>query len=132
MLTPAMLRLTSVLSIVTWAALLVGCALALWFGSSDALFYIAGLVLGTTVIILSLTILVRNQPVFLGLMFFLSLFGLLPGLYGVAGIFWCIAMGSAATPLEWCFAVSLALMLVPPFNWATLWRDYRHDIALDI
>jgi hypothetical protein len=133
-----MLRLTTALSIVPWASLLIGCTLALWFGFSDLAIYTAGLILNVTAVILSLTMLVRNQPFVLGLMFLISILGILPGLLGVAAIFRCIAAGfgsgsdGSAKAVDWLFAVSLTLMLVTPINWAILWRGYRHDAALNI
>jgi hypothetical protein len=42
--------------------------------------------------------------------------------------FYCVV--ASTNPIEWFVAISFALML--PFNWAILWRDYRHDIALNI
>jgi hypothetical protein len=133
-----MLKLTSALSIFTWTSLLVGCTLDVWFRSSDVAVYLVGLVLSVAAIILSLTMLVQNRPFFLGLMFLISLLGILPGLLGVAAVFRCISVASGpgfdgpVRALDWLFAASLSLMLVPPINWAILWRDYRHDAALNI
>ena len=133
-----MLRLTSVLSILTWASLLLACTLALWSGFSGTAIYIGALVLGVIAIFLSLAMLIRNRAFFVGPMFLISLFGVVPGLLGVAAIFRCLAVAFGAgfdgggSALDCLFALSLSLMLVPPINWAILWRDHRHDTALNI
>ena len=69
--------------------------------------------------------------------FFLSLPGIFPGLWEVGFLFYCIAItfGSSldhATAFQWLFAIMLPLLPVLPINWACLWRDYRHYVALNI
>ena len=129
-----MLRVTSALSVVTWASLLVGLAWVLW--QSGAFVYGLALAVCVLAIALSATMLVRNRPFLLGTMLSVSILGLLPGLWGVLLLFYCIGVtfGSStpARPVEWFFAIILGLMLLPPINWAILWRDHRHDIALNI
>ncbi|HEY2710879.1 MAG TPA: hypothetical protein VGI60_00050 [Chthoniobacterales bacterium] len=124
-----MLRLISALSIVTWASLFVESLSALW--QSRAIIYGITVGISAIAIVLSTVMLAQNRPFLLGLAPFLSVLGLLPGLSGLAALFYCIG-GPPARSIDWFSSISLALMLVPPFNWAILWRDYRHDIALNI
>jgi hypothetical protein len=129
-----MLRLTSALSVATWASLFVGLAGALRI-SGEFVFWLA-LAISVLAIALSGAMFVRNRPFLLGPMFIVSVLGLLPGLWGLGFLLYCIGVtfGSSppATAAEWFFAVALTLMLVPPINWAILWRDYRHAAALNI
>ncbi|HEY2801968.1 MAG TPA: hypothetical protein VGI85_15365 [Chthoniobacterales bacterium] len=130
-----MLRITSLVSIVTWTTLGVGSALALrQFGT--AIFGVFA-VISVLATIPAVVMLVRNHPFLLGPTLFVSVLGLLPGFWGVALLFYCIGSASgssivATKPIEWLLAIGLVLMFVPPINWAILWRDYRHDIALNI
>ena len=132
-----MLRLISALSVATWIGLLVGSTVALRQPRSDAtLFGILLLVSIVAVILYSVT-LVRNRPFLVGLSFFISVLGLLPGLWGIGLLFYCIALTfgssmSGATFSQWFFAINNAIMIALPINWASLWRDCRHDVRLNI
>jgi len=132
-----MLRLTSAFSLVTWASLLVGTVVLAWRSTGpDAVLYVVIVLLSATAVALSFVMLLRNRPFLLGLCFFLSVLGILPGLGGIGLLFSCIgtldSSSTRATSVEWFFAATLALMLALPVSWGSLWRDYRHDIALNI
>lgn len=133
-----MLRLTSALSVVTWTCVLVGAVGAGWpLTGTDGGFFSGVLLVSGVMIALSSVVLARNRLFLPGLCFFLSLVGILPGLWGVGFLFYCIAItfgssGDHATFFQWLFALILPLLLVLPINWASLWRDYRHEIALNI
>ena len=133
-----MLRLTSAFSLVTWASLLVGTGVVAWRSPEPdaALYVVIVIVLLSTAVALSLIMLLRNRPFLLGLCFLLSVLGIFPGLYGLGLIFYCIgtldSSSARATSIEWFFAVTLVLTLALPISWGSLWRDYRHDIALNI
>jgi hypothetical protein len=135
-----MLRATSAVSLVTWLSLLVGLTIVSWplsgLTGADMLLYGIVLLVSAIGVFLSFVMLLRNRPFFLGLSFFISVLGLWPGLVGLGFLFYSVGTLDRpivpATPHEWFFAVTLSLMLVPPINWAILWRDYRHDLALRI
>jgi hypothetical protein len=104
---------------------------------SDAGLFVGLWLVSAAMIALSAVALTRNRPFLLGVCFFLSLLGIFPGLWGVGFLFYCIAItfGSStdhATVFQWFCAAMLPLLLVLPIHWASLWRDYRHDIALNI
>jgi hypothetical protein len=130
-----MLRVTCGLSLATWTSLFVGLAWAL--RQSGAFVYCLALAIAIFAIALSAMMLLRNRPLLLGPMFIVSVLGLLPGLWGLGLLLFCVGatFGSSLRPAmatEWFFAVALTLMLVPPINWAILWRDHRHEIASKI
>lgn len=131
-----MLRLTSFLSLLTWISLLVaGTIAALWPpGRSETVFFGVLILVSAVGASLSAIMLARNRPFGIGLSFFISLLGLLPGLYGIGLFVYCITVtfGSSrngASGAQWFFAINNSIMLALPITWASLWRDYRHEIA---
>lgn len=136
----SMLRVTSALTVVTWAPLLIGMIVVLspltTPSTGDTIMSGTVLVIGVTATALASGTLLHNRPFCVGLSFLISILaGMAFGLVGIGLLLYCTIFTLNPSPYtnitagEWFFGLNNATMAALPICWAFLWRDYRHEVA---